>query len=82
MIYIWVNKSNHMNFYPLFGRLVRIIIATVLLVTAVNYVQESLCDIKVVEIAKKIEGEFSIQFDEIGVKLALNDSTFMLKFEA
>jgi hypothetical protein len=71
-----------MNFYPLLGRLGRIIIATVLLVTAVNYVQESLCDIKVVEIAKKIEGEFSIQFDEIGVKLALNDSTFMLKVEA
>lgn len=71
-----------MNFYPLFGRLGRIIIATVLLVTAVNYVQESLCDIKVIEIAKKIEGEFSIQFDEIGVKLALNDSTFILKVEA
>ncbi|WP_149913905.1 hypothetical protein [Sphingobacterium cavernae] len=71
-----------MNFYPLFGRLGRIIIATVLLVAAVNYVQESLCDIKVVEIAKKLEGEFSIQFDEIGVKLALNDSTFILKVEA
>ncbi|WP_160066916.1 hypothetical protein [Sphingobacterium bovisgrunnientis] len=71
-----------MNFYPLFGRLGRIIIATVLFVSAVNYVQESLCDIKVVEIAKKIEGEFSIQFDEIGVKLALNDSTFILKVEA
>lgn len=71
-----------MNFYPLFGRLGRIIIATVLLVTAVNYVQESLCDIKVIEIAKKIDGEFLIQFDEIGVKLALNDSTFMLKVEA
>ncbi|MBD1429516.1 MULTISPECIES: hypothetical protein [Sphingobacterium] len=71
-----------MNFYPLFGRLGRIIIATVLLITAVNYVQESLCDIKVVEIARNIEGEFSIQFDEIGVKLALNDSTFMLKVEA
>lgn len=71
-----------MNFYPLFGRLGRIIIATVLFVSAVNYVQESLCDIKVVEIAKKIEGEFSIQFDEIGVKFALNDSTFILKVEA
>ncbi|HLS39115.1 MAG TPA: hypothetical protein VK023_12675 [Sphingobacterium bovisgrunnientis] len=71
-----------MNFYPLFGRLGRIIIATVLFVSAVNYVQESLCDIKVVEIAKKIEGEFSIQFDEIGVKLALNDSSFILKVEA
>lgn len=71
-----------MNFYPLFGRLGRIIIATVLFVSAVNYVQESLCDINVVEIAKKLEGEFSIQFDEIGVKLALNDSTFILKVEA
>lgn len=71
-----------MNFYPLFGRLGRIIIATVLLVTAVNYVQESMCDIKVIEIAKKIDGDFLIQFDEIGVKLALNDSTFILKVEA
>ena len=71
-----------MNFYPLFGRLGRMIIATVLLVTTVNNVHESLCDIKVVEIAKKLEGEFSIQFDEICVKLALNYSTFMLKVEA
>ena len=29
-----------------------------------------------------VEGEFSIQFDEIGVKLALNDSSFILKVEA
>lgn len=82
MVYICVSNLTIMNFYQLFGRLGRVAIAAVLLFMAVNYVQESVLDLKIVNIVKKLEGEFCIQFDEIGVKLALNDSTFMLKVEA
>ncbi|MGN0003498.1 MAG: hypothetical protein ACI35V_08690 [Sphingobacterium composti] len=70
-----------MNFYPLFGRLGRKAIAGALLITVVLYIQESIGDVKIVEIAKKIEGEFSIQFETLGLTLAKNDSTFMVKFE-
>lgn len=70
-----------MNLFRNFGRLGRITLAIVLLLTAVNYVQDSLFDVQVVTLAKRIQGEFSIQLDAMGFTLALNDSTFMLKVE-
>ena len=70
-----------MNLFRNFGRLGRITLAIVLLLTAVNYVQDSLFDVQVVTLAKRIQGEFSIHLDAMGFTLALNDSTFILKVE-
>lgn len=71
-----------MNFYQLSARISRFVLATILLVYVAVYINESTFDSKLGDLVKKIEGEYSIQINEIDVKLALNDSTFMLKFEA
>ena len=71
-----------MNFYIVVGRIIRYVIAAVVLISVISYVQDSLLDAKIVEIAKKIETEFSFQIDDIDLKLALNDSTFVMKFDA
>jgi hypothetical protein len=72
-----------MDFYHFFGHVIRYVLATILLMYAVIYIHESTFDLNLVdELVNTIEGEYSIQIDEIDVKLALNDSTFMLKFEA
>ncbi|MCA5004443.1 hypothetical protein [Sphingobacterium bovistauri] len=71
-----------MNFFITFGRIIRFVLAVFTLVAAINYIQESTFNIELTDIAKQMQGEFSIQLDEFDVRLALNDSTLMLKVEA
>jgi len=71
-----------MNFYQFSGLVLRCALATILLVSAAVYIHESTFDSKLVNIVKVIEGQYSVQIDNIDLKLALNDSTFMLKIEA
>lgn len=76
-------KSNDMDFYHFFGHVIRYGLAAILLLSFVFYMHESTFDLNLVdELANTFEGEYSIQIDEIDIKLALNDSIFMLKFEA
>ena len=71
-----------MDLYYFFGRVVRLVIAFLLLFTAINYAQYSLFETEIVEMTKVLEGEFSIEFQDFNIQLALNDSTFMLKIGA
>lgn len=69
-----------MNLNNNFGQIARIGVLFAILFTAFSYAEESVVDAKIIDIAKKFEGEFSIQFDDIDINVALNDSIFLLKF--
>lgn len=71
-----------MDIYHFFGRIIRYVIALVLLISLVAYLQEAFFGIDTMELVHQINGEYSFQLVDIDVKLALNDSTFFLKFEA
>lgn len=70
-----------MNIYTNLGRIARLGVLFVVLFTSFSSVPESLFDRKIVDITKKSKGKYTLQFDDIGVELALNDSTFLLKVE-
>lgn len=71
-----------MDTYSIFSRIARIGVLFAILFASFSYVEESLIDTKVIDIAKKLEGEISIQFDDIDVELAVNDSTIVLNVVA
>ena len=71
-----------MDFYRTFGRIARFGLSVALFVTAIHYVEDTMLDIKIVEIAKEIKGEISLQLDDMDVKLAFHSNKLILSIEA
>jgi len=71
-----------MKFYQFSGRVFRFVLVAILLVSTAVYILESTFYSKFGDFVKTIEGEYSIQIDNIDLQLALNDSTFMINIDA
>lgn len=71
-----------MDFYHILARFGRWVMAALLLFSTLIYVQESLFETKIMDVANKLNAEFSFSLDDVGIKIAVSESTFKFEFNA
>lgn len=70
-----------MDFYTLVGRIVRFVIAAVMVIMAVIYIQDSIFEVDVMDIAMKVE-KFKSDLAQINFNIICSKTGFIVQIAA
>ena len=70
-----------MNFYTLIGRIVRLVIAAVMIISAIVYIQDSIFGVNLLEIAMKVES-FKCDLAQINFNIICSKTEVILQITA